>query len=229
MNSRITDIVADRPVFVLLHGKSIAELEQHVHKFGAGKICYVTVNNFSILEKHILSRINERFSIIHCHSVHGFQHRVGAIVDYLKRKDNNMLISTDIAISTFSTCYTNMVDEFRSKIWLIPSEKWKHYNTVLALLVALMEEEVKNVILFGDDGSVAPTVKLAKEGYYHNRETWRSRGTETGISGDTARFNRVWPAFNAAHNTCTRILNCSPGTHIKGIPEIAYGDLHKYI
>ncbi len=227
--SRITDIVADRPVFMVLPGKSVARLERVIQRFKERQICYVTVNNFSVLEKHILSRIHERFSIIHCHSIHGFQYRVGAIVDYLKRKDDNLMISTDIAIGTFSSLYPNLVDEFRSKLWLIPSGKWKHYNTVLALLITLMEEKVKNIIMFGNDGCNDVTAKGAKANYYRAKETWATRGTGTGITGDTGRFNDVWPAFNIEYNICSRILNCSPGSHIEHIPIIRYEDLHAYV
>lgn len=228
--SRISDIVADRPVFVLLHGKSIKQLEYYMEKLKDKDICYTSVNNFNIMEHYILSKIGKRVSIIHCHSIHGFERRTPAIVEYLQRKDNNLLITTDIAISAFSLGHPSLINEHREKIWLIPSNPWKHFNTVTAFLTVLLDEGVRNIFLFGADGCDDKTAKGAKASYYHPETFKVGRGTGTGVTGDTGRFNRVWPTFETAHNNNgTKILNCSPNSHVNCIPEIRYEQLHDYL
>ncbi len=100
---RLLDIVDNRPIFILLHGKSIKQLEVHIAQFGGKRICYMSINRFGLIEKHILSKIGERFSLIHCHANPGLEEFTPSLVGFLTRKDRNILMTTRHAVTFFNS------------------------------------------------------------------------------------------------------------------------------
>ncbi len=226
--SRILDNVRNRPVFIILHGSSIGQLEAYIPRLKGKKICYMGLNRFEIVEKHILSRIGERFSMIHCHANPGLEEATPSLVRFLKREDENVLMTTRYAASFFNSKYPNFISEFREKIWLTTDFQHLKMNSLTAFLACLMTEGVKNIILFGADGCSDKSRRGQISSYYHPETFSPERTCE--LTRDTGRFNSLFPAVRKDYSkNGTRILNCSPGSHITCIPIIRYEDLHRHI
>ena len=226
--NRLLDIIDNRPVFILLPGKSIERLESHILCLKGKKICYTSINRFNTIEQNILSKIGERFSLIHCHANPGLEQFTPSLVKFLKRKDKNMLMTTTYAASFFNSKYPDFISEFREKIWLTVDFQHIRANSLTAFLVVLMTAGVKTIILFGSDGCVDESRKGQVASYYHSENFEPDR--TCALTRDTVMFNTQFPLVMDEYNKKgTKIFNCSPGTHIHRIPKITYENLYKYI
>jgi len=226
---RIRGVVADRPVWVLLHGKSIQELENRIGQFRNHNICYASVNNFPIVEDNILAKINKRLDIIHCSSGYRVQQRIPMMEGFLARPDNNTMITQLNTLSSIEH-YTGgtFVKRFREKVWLMQQDLKPGMSSIAYLLRILIEANTRQVILFGADGSTATAgdMKGMIRGYYHPEVFNNGTRTATDIVHDTIKLNSYMRTLMAAAKTHnTQVLNCSPDSTVKYIRKINYDDL----
>ena len=224
---RVTDIIDNRPVFVLLHGKSIKQLEQYILQFKGKRICYASVNYFTIMEERILSKIGERISLLWASSPQNIQERMPAVNEFLMRKERNMLLTHPPALRLYNEQRgVRFLERFREKIWLDITPP-RNLNSVLFLLPILAEEGAKTIILFGADGCVQGNRDAIVESYYNPEKYNDGRGV--GIVRDTIRFNAHFPAvLKKMNGSGTRLLNCSPNSYLENIKKIRYEELHNY-
>ena len=93
--ARLREIIAGRPVAILVAGPSIAELEERIGELSQADICYFGMNNFLVQENHILKKIDKHFSVL---IEGGGDKEILPIFDkvtsFLDRDDNNMLVSS---------------------------------------------------------------------------------------------------------------------------------------
>jgi len=93
---RLRRLVNKRPVVIILDGPSVQELEKRITELDGCDICYFGLNDFRIPEKHILQKINRKYSVV---MVSGKMSREGErpdiveVVDFLERQEDNMFIS----------------------------------------------------------------------------------------------------------------------------------------
>ena len=147
-------------------------------------------------------------------------------MDYLRRKENNVLTTTEVALPVFCDHYPNFNKEFHEKLQILPAKRWKHENSLAALLITLIEEGTTNIILFGADGfGHEGNMKELFASYYHP-ETQTTK-IYPGLRHDTRRFNKIFPELYGNHKT--KIFNCSPNSHLRFIRKIKYEDIHKFI
>lgn len=226
--SRITDIIANRPVFILLHGKSIKQLEHHIVQLKDKPICYASVNYFTVMEERILSRIGERISLLWSSSPQNIEERMPAVNKFLGRKDNNMLLTHPPALRLFDEqANVHFMERFREKIWLDITPP-RNLNSVLFLIPILIEEGAKKIILFGADGCVGGDRDTIVATYYNPEKYDDGRGV--GIVRDTARFNvHFLPLLKKIKDSGAELLNCSPGSYLENIEIIQYEDLGGHI
>ena len=224
---RLLDNIGGRPVFILLHGASVKLLEGYITQFRGASICYASINRFNLLEQNILSKIGERFSLIHCHANPGLEQFAPRLAEFLRRPDRNMLMTTEYAAAFFNTRHAGFIDEFREKLWLTSDFRHIRANSLMAFLAALMKAMVKDIILFGADGCADKSMQGQIKSYYHP-ETFEP-GRTCAVTWDTTRFNMLFPTIEEQYRKDgTRILNCSPGSLITCIPQISYDDLPQY-
>ena len=86
---RLRRVINKRPVGIILHGASIAELEGRITELEDCDICYFSLNAFRGIEEHILQKINRNLSLIMCSAAPGKQ--MNDIIDFLERQEGKRL------------------------------------------------------------------------------------------------------------------------------------------
>lgn len=226
---RVTDIVDGRPVFILLHGKSIKQLETYITRFKDKRICYASVNYFTIMEERILAKIGKRISILWASSPQNIQERMPAVNRFLERKEKNILCTHPPAVYLYNGQKgVRFLERFREKIWVDITPP-RNLNSVLFLLPILIEEGVRTIILFGADGCAGGLERDGIVATYYNPEKYDD-GRGVGIVRDTARFNiHIKDILPLAKSSGVELLNCSPGSYLEHIKKIRYDELLNYV
>lgn len=226
---RITDIIDSRPVFILLHGKSIKQLETYITQFKGKRICYASVNYFTIMEEQILSKIGERISVLWASSPQNIEERMPAVNQFLAREEKNILCTHPPAVYLYKNQKgVRFLERFREKIWVDITPP-RNLNSVLFLLPILVAEGAKTIVLFGADGCPKGLERREAVATYYNPEKYID-GRGVGLVQDTARFNThildILPIVKEAE---VKLLNCSLGSYLQHIKKIRYEDLHRYV
>ncbi len=226
---RLRALINNRPVCVLLHGKSIKELEKHIELFREKDICFASINNFNILEANLLGRIGKRFDIIDCTSPLEFVRKAIDIEKFLSEGEDRLLIST---IEAIRYVYKGNVflDKFRERVFIIYEPIGAdRINSLSMLLPILISGLPSKIFLFGVDGCKEGVNE--KDSYYRADELRNiPRGTRIGI--DTTLFNKHYQRLQNTHCKGIHIppiYNCNPDSHIKVFKKIKYDELVKYI
>lgn len=90
---KLRKVINKRPVAIVLPGSSVRELEQRIRELKDCDVCYSGLNAFSIVEKHILQKINRNLSIAMCSSYPEIE--MNNIIDFLERQEDNIFISAE--------------------------------------------------------------------------------------------------------------------------------------
>ncbi len=227
--NRIADIIKNRVLFVLLHGKSVQNLENYIMQFKDNDICYASMNYFTELEDSILSKVGKRISILWSSSPQNLVKRMPYVNQFLQRRDKNMLVTHPPALKTFEAqTGVRFIERFRDKIWLDTTPP-RNLNSLLFFLPILVEGNPKKIILFGADGSVGGTRDDLVASYYSPIRKWKHVGG-IGLVKDTRIFNMTFPEYDSRFNISRiPILNCSPGSHLKPFKIVQYEDLHTHV
>lgn len=219
---RLEGLVKGRPVGVLLHGASVKELEPVIYHWKPGQWCWVSLNNYPVLEKGILDRIDDRFTMLALFSEMVWKRRQEDMVEFLRRKTDNLLI-TSHTILDLITDRRNFIREFREKIYLtegipVPWPAFRKANSVALLLNELMAADVGPVYIFGMDGVAANSTNTQeKASYYHPEVIFHHKSRQTSVGKDTVDFNKAFPSvvkYWRSEGYAHDVWNCNPNSHI---------------
>jgi len=204
---KLSQTVKNRPVAILVHGTSIAQLEDRIEDFKEFDLCYASVNLFSMLEKRILGKIGKKFEMVYCVSQARMEQELGNIKEFVRRDS-----------STFIT--TNKIDLPDTKVFY-NKKPMLFWNTLSRLIELLVRARVKDIFLFGaDGGAIGRDIYYAQDEFRLNERYEKMENKYICIRNDTTKMNNELPKILGNHNT--RILNVSPESHINCFTKIDY-------
>lgn len=244
--------ISNKICFVLLHGKSIEQLETDIVKYKDFDICYIGLGLFTIFETFILSKINKHLDIVFdCASVansylynYETKVRLPRLEQYLSRDDNNLWVTSyGIIRDSVSVFKPDWLDIYKDKIFIVdsifPDKKVTFYmsvpNSVCLAIAYLLWAKVKKIILFGFDGFMgnANNINSYYKPDYHKQEQIVAIGQygATGLFRDMINFQNKWPTliklYRELFNNNADIINCSPNSYYTIIRKIDFDELEK--
>ena len=250
---RLRRVINKRPVAILLHGPSIAELETKITKLDDCDICYFGLNSFTGVENHILQQIECNLSLIMCGGPLGLYETINNhnMIDFLERQEDNIFFSERASFHVLEAEGFN-VDKFIKKhdkkllfyksvpavsittqtgmeplFLLVPSVEYPlHFlrQSSLSLMLSLaLIGEAPMVAVFGADGGGISGQEL----YY--RETGSHDAPEESLTWDTERFNLVMPLmlekiYKMYNLRPVDIINCSVQSHYTPLRKLSYDE-----
>jgi chemotaxis methyl-accepting protein methylase len=228
----LVEVLGSRTVGILLHGKSIATLEQNISDFSELDICWCSINFFGIMEEKILNTIGKQMDVVFCSSRQEIINREHELAEYLQRDYNNILITTAEALKNVPALLN-----YSHKILTIPKPQLPAYlmpNSLTLLLEAIISMGcAEKIILFGADGLLNNTITVSSA--YFGGELLAKQQREWLLVNDTTLFNARFPILlqrilhKQSRSTSPPIANCSPGTVITSFPVIDYIEAFKIL
>lgn len=227
--TNLQKIIKGRTVAILLHGRSIKELETRINEFADYNFCYTSINRFSIMERKILSKIGKKLDIVFLMSEQEMPRRVEETKEFLNRKTNNCLMTTYSALSwLIPKDWNEIVEKYSSKLYIMPRLLCRPvYPISLALILdQLIMNKVKQVILFGADGFLLPSGKVTWDqnlmlNTYFDPGFFINERRASGLSFGTKHFNDTFRYDDRIIN----VLNCSKNSFYTPFPRISYNKL----
>jgi hypothetical protein len=170
MNSRLTSIIKDRPVGIVLHGHSVNELKERKFDFCTKGICWATLNRYWALKDKISPARFELLMVLSDEIYRDFAKKVNAFP--------GLLIT-----------HKNIHDSYQYQC--------DSGNTLFCFLQLLIKEKVKKVFLFGADGFSDQKDPYVDEYYAdvsskiceHQRDTAHFNAKFPSATGDTEILN----------------------------------------
>jgi len=252
----LQNVVAERPVVILVPGPSIHKLEHGIEKLRGLDICYFGLNSYTVVETHILEKINKQFSAVMCSSREGIPNVLEDIIDFLDRDMDNIFISSfwrntfELMPKYFDLQYLLNKHNKKFIFFNLTFEKTVpnkdnplHFivsNSLLVLIQMAIISKASSIVLFGADGGFK---KDGKEWYYQQGDSGHRGyvGGETKVgpvktlANDTdTYFNPIAPiTINNLYTTydITRIniLNCSKNSLYTPFTKVSYDDAFKHL
>lgn len=218
---RLRQVINKRPVAIILHGPSAAELEERITGLQDCDICYFSLNAFTDIEKHTLQKINRNLSLFMCSSPTGLYTEINNhnIIDFLERQEDNIFISERDSFRALESEGFNLdkfIKEYDKKLLfftatptisittqagttplflLVPSIEYPlHFlrqSSFSMLLSLALIGEAPMVVVFGGDGGRIN----GRELYYREcgSPDVPESDVEESLAWDTERFNLVMP------------------------------------
>ena len=253
---RLQKIVAGRAVAILVPGPSIYELEHRIEELKDIDICYFGMNSYTVIETHILHKINKHFSAIMCSSREGIPSVLNDIIDFLYRDEDNVFISSYFR-DTFGLLPTyfdlqHLFDKQGDKfiffnldfVTTVPNKDnpllFMVSNSLLVLIQIALVGKASSVVLFGADGGLEDSAKKC----YYRQDDLGHRGRVDGkivvtsvenLINDTNKyFNCIAPIalpnlYDTYDLSPIDILNCSENSLYTPFPKISYDDTFNYL
>lgn len=245
------NIIRNRPVAVLAHGKSLETLEKNIQQYKHLDICWVSLNLFTMVEDFILKKINKQLDIVlDCASVAvSFYQKYNAIRiprldSYLNRTNNNLWITTlglirdeikpinqDFIYRHFHK--TLMIDE------LVYPQMLDVPNSITLLLCTMAIGKAQKIIIFGLDGyngKYEDNINSFYKPELHKQERLLAVGSiqASGVPRDTSDFNnrfiKIFKEYCKNYNINPPLMvNCSPNSVYTVIPKISYEESIKWL
>lgn len=161
-----------RPVCILLNGTSLQRLEDNIDRFKDLKVIWCGLNRFKYIENHILSKIDRKFDYVYCSSEERWQE--------ISKDLDDVEVITNTAI----------VQRYMQKAPLYVSDYAYGFNSLWALLCALIRNGHKKIYLFGCDGAVWNIHRANDVVYYRQNEIKDDfNARHKSISNDTEIMN----------------------------------------
>ena len=177
---KLINKIKDKTVCVLLHGKSIEELEDRIEEFKNDNICWISMNEFDIIQDNILNKIDKQLDIIYNFSLHrGNMEKEIQIPNIKQAIDKGSLLITNKNL--FIDAYTRLqqeefINEYKDKVLLLDDIKTKEniplekvvsgLPTICYILYSLAIMGASKIIIFGFDGSDYYVNSLNYSTYY---------------------------------------------------------------
>lgn len=248
---KLKEIVRGRPVGIMVHGKSIENLEKNIYELKDYDICWASLGVFDMMEEFILSKIDKKLEVVFdCATVpHARVEHYELLVrklrlqGYLQRPDNNIWITTHGLIrDSVQPYYPEFLEMFGDKMMQVDSifptneiSKWMDVpNSVCLLIASMIAAQATKIIIFGLDG-YSGDITTGVNSYYQPNLIMQERiaalGTlqDPGINRDTDGFAKRWFDLSMNYtelfkNNCY-IYNCSPNSVYRFPIKIKYEDL----
>ena len=227
---RLQRIVGGRPVGILLHGASVKKMEMGIQDVAQGDVCWASLNYFSLVERNILHRIEDRLSLVALFSEQSLPRRYNDILEFLQRKDDNLLITSKFIMDKVPE-YRKFIGSYLDKVYVAEGlpVKWevaRKANSVALLLNEIIAAGVGEIDIFGMDGvRPSPTEEQEKESYYIANTIFQYN-RYTSIGADTVDFNKAFPkvlGYWKQQGFAPNITNYNPDSHIKVFPRKKWG------
>ena len=218
---QIEQSLLNKPICMILHGRSCEELENNIELFKHLDIVWASISTFDIPQKYILDKINKKFSIVFDSSTvkneqdYEILLRIPRLIKYLSENKNNKYICTKSD--------KNNLFNLRNRLRLTFNEDYKEqiiYTEDIGIdpkpfcvslhlyLACLCQLGFKKIILFGADGG--GTYGNLIESYYK----WEEIKKDKEIAGNV-NYNMVGDSNNI-NSTFISLMNQTLGY----IPEI---------
>ena len=250
---RLKKIINNRVVAVIAHGKSVEELEKRIEEFKKFDICWATLNQFPIMEKFILNKIDKQLDIVFDSSTitrdlaEEFEKsvRIPRLKEFLERKYKNMWITTEGVLKWYLLPfgYKDFLFKHNRKILiiddLIPKQFLSVPNSLTLLLSSVAIGGAKTILLFGADGCTGNYIDNIKSFYkpeYQAKERMMSIGNiiDSSVTRDAEdfqhRFMRIYHTHCQLHNIVPpTIINCSENSTYRIFQKLEYKELEKWL
>jgi len=245
MRRRMSAVIKNRTVCVLLHGRSIEQLGNHIESLQPYDLCYAGINQFFITEQYILSKINKKLDIVQDCSEVAFPQefeptiRVPRINEFLRRGDNNCILTTEKVFNIWSQhglgWARDNLDYFNKCVFVENYVLRSVPNSLAIYLLYLARFGAKKIILFGCDGYIGPAgkdlstyyhsdeVALEREQGFHNKE---ASGLHSDTSSFDVQFLELYRWYRLMHGIPSiEIVNCSLSSAFTIFRKIGYEQL----
>lgn len=252
--NKITPIIANRPVGIMVHGGSISQLETVIKEYEFDDICWASLGLFTVMEEHILSKINRKLDILFdCATVSDarkpyYESRVRfpRVEEFLSRNQDNLWITTNGLIRDSLNVYRPDLHRYGHKIArvddLFPKREigfWMDVpNSVTLLIGSMIAGGASKIFIFGLDGYKGE-VNVGLSSCYRPEEIAKERlaalgsDQDPGINRDTSafekRFDGILRNYRRLFNNQCPIYNVSPNSVYENIRKIDYSSIRNFL
>lgn len=254
--NKISRIVNNRIVAIMLHGRSIEKLEKRITEYRDMNICWASMGLFTIMERYILNKISKRLEIIFDSatvpesrmSKYENKVRLPRIESFLERTDNNLWVTSHgiVRDSIRGLGRYDILDRFQEKIYevdgLFPRRNIGQYmsvpNSATLFIASIMASNPKKIIIFGLDGYVGNATSGVYSYYKSNlaaEERLSALGSlrDDGVNRDSNSFLNRFPnllkEYRRLFNCHAPIANCSPSSIYQCPTKINYNELRGWL
>lgn len=248
---KLKEIINNRVVCIVLHGKSVEGLEQHIESLKDLDLCWISVTDFPMIEDFILSKIDKKLDVLFdCATVphariphYELYRRLPRLSVFLNREMNNLWITTfGLIRDSVKPYYPQLLDSYEQKILLVDSifpqdeiPKWMDVpNSATLVIASAIAGGAKKIILFGLDGYKGDISKGINTYYKpdivaQERLAALGRTQDPGVNRDTINFeeriDKLIKEYYNLFNKKTPIYNCSPDSVYETPKKINYEQL----
>jgi len=244
---KLKEIVNNKPVLILLHGASIGKLEDKIFDLKDIDICYASLNNFRVVEP-IIEKIGKQLSVVlDCTKVPNTQAfneqlRIPRLDEFLKRKDNNMWVTTKKLVYTimFEICNQKFISRNSDKTFVLDSINFdvgRVPNSSVILVGILAIAGAKKIVICGFDGH-KPGVPNIETYYKYELQIYsKTLAGDLDVSNFWAESKRIQDEASIfISDYCNQfkidipeIVLCSENTTYTMYPRINYGQLKHFL
>jgi len=244
----LKNIVKNKTVIIMLHGKSIEQLENHIEQLKDKDICYASLNYFDLMEDYILNKINKRLDYVldtagvkdnnkHNYSI---KRRIPRLKKLFSRPDKSMLLTIHGVMKNLiekENC-GELLEKNKDRILVLDSlgiDLINVPNSASLLISVTLLAGAKKIIICGMDGYLGkpensvPTY-YKQDLYLQHQKDALGTNDITHLNGDTKNFEIM--IKNIISSYCQlleikqpEIYNCSPNSLINVFPKIDYNQL----
>lgn len=223
---QLTQRVAGRTVGILLHGSSVSGLAAHATEIAAAPdVVWTGINHFRLLEESLLAPAGRGMSIVFCCADGEVTRRLPDLTALLQRHDQPLLITRPDHLAAhaaeFAPHRAQILTQTLPALWPLP-------NSLTLFLRQLIALRPARIVLCGADGYLGEDDAALPT--YFGSEQFKREGRLSGVLRDTLLFNAHFPALLARWRTMLgdpfpEIINCSPGSVLRGLPLIEHDQL----
>jgi len=235
----------NKTILVVIHGRSIEELETRIDEFKNVKCTWASMSTFDIPQKYILDRIDKKFNVVFDSSTvknereYELEVRIPRLIKYLSENKENKYICTKTDKNNLFNLRSRLVLGFNEnfKDQIIYTEDLgidpNPFCVSLHLYIAcLVKMGFSRIILFGADGGGKWGNSI--ESYYKWEEIKKDKEIAGNLSynmvGDSNNINSSFePLMKQSLGFVPEIINCSPGSVYSAFKNISYSEVLNYI
>lgn len=125
---RLQEIIAGRPVAIVLQGFSARELEDRITEIRNCDICWSSLNSFGVIEEHILRKIGRSCSVVMVNGPVGIDVEIVNVIDFLERDEDNLFISARLCFDLTGHHKVPMPDGFDAEEFMSKYDRKLLFN-----------------------------------------------------------------------------------------------------